>query len=135
MCRQIKQRAGGDILTKQQNPMNSKVATAADSFAFRLKDSRKKAKLTQKQLGALAGIAFQGVWNYENRGDEPAASLLFALADALCVDPRWLLTGKTASGETGQGLSTGKPFRIALHLSCLPDEKLNALTLLLGIKL
>lgn len=45
------------------------------------------------------------------------------------------LTGEESPVASAAPLLNSKVTRIALHLSSLPDEKLNALAILLGIKL
>lgn len=83
------------------------------------------------------GVSTQAVWNYENRPDGGVScEVLFPLADVLAVEPRWLATGdgvmfdsETASAEA-QRIEN-----LAKSLAVLTDEKLHALSVILGIKL
>lgn len=64
------------------------------SFAARMKSARQAAGLTQRQLGDACGVSYKTVSAWENG---VAASMLaehvFAAADALGVNARWLATG------------------------------------------
>lgn len=102
-----------------------------DSFAGRLKSARKAAKMTQADLGVLCGVSAQGVWNYENRGDDPASGILFSMADALGVDARWLATGQ-ASPAGGVGISP-EVLAIARTVACLEPRRKEAVATLLGV--
>ena len=106
-------------------------ALSVESFAGRLKSARKSAKITQADLGALCGVSAQGVWNYENRGDDPASDILFAMADALGVDARWLATGQ-ASPTGGIGI-TPEVLAIARAVACLEPRRKEAVATLLGV--
>lgn len=102
------------------------------TFAARLSQSREARKLTLKQLGGAAGISQQVVWNYENRGDEPSASILFALADALGVDPRWLFFGE-GQNECKPVVFAPQVTRIALVISAQSPDRRQAIATLLGV--
>jgi transcriptional regulator with XRE-family HTH domain len=110
------------------------VAIAAPEVRFkdRLKASRERRKLTLKQLGNLSGVSQQSIWNYENRGDEPSAVILFALADALGVDPRWLLSG-AGEREVASAALPKDVVRIASAIVHQTPEKKHALAVLLGV--
>ena len=104
------------------------------TFADRLNQTRENRGFTLKQLGDAAGISQQGVWNYENRGNEPSASILFALADALAVDPRWLFSG-TGSADDRPAAFAPQVVRIALAISAQSSERKQAIATLLGVNL
>lgn len=67
------------------------------TFAKRLKDSRLAAGMTQRQLADKCGISDRTVSARETGLAEGIlAEHLFAVADAMKVDPRWLATGRGA---------------------------------------
>lgn len=105
---------------------------APETFASRLRASRDKQGMTLKQLGDAAGISQQGVWNYENRGDEPSASILFALADALGVEARWLFSG-VGTDEAKAPVLAPEVLRIAKAMAVQSPERKHALAVLLGV--
>lgn len=64
----------------------------------RLRAARLKRQMKQTELSArVPGASQQEISALENRGSETSI-LLFELADALQVNPRWLLTGDGESG-------------------------------------
>lgn len=65
-------------------------------FAKRLTEARKKAKLTQAELGQLAGMSQTGIAEIE-RGATKGSPRILALAKALGVSPQWL-TGADENG-------------------------------------
>lgn len=61
----------------------------------RIKWARKRAKLTQDQLAAKVGITKSSISGLElGTSKKPSSENLLPLADALGVDPNWLITGK-----------------------------------------
>lgn len=65
------------------------------SLGIRIKTRRKELGLTLDQLGVLAGTKKQTINHYETGFSKAIhMDLLFRLADALQVSPRWLATGK-----------------------------------------
>lgn len=103
-----------------------------ESFGSRLKMARVKQGLTQKQLGDAVGISYQGVWNYERRGDEPSATILFALSDALGVDARWLFSGQVRD-DCKDTIFTPDVVRIAKAISSQNQQRKQAIAILLGV--
>jgi transcriptional regulator with XRE-family HTH domain len=64
------------------------------TFSARVRASREKLGLNQKELGEKIGVTSSAISNYENRAEGNATGdNLFALADALGVSARWLATG------------------------------------------
>ena len=53
----------------------------------RIKEARKKAGMTQKQLGAKIGISFQAIAQWENNLRNPKPETLKRIAEALDVSP------------------------------------------------
>jgi transcriptional regulator with XRE-family HTH domain len=57
----------------------------------RIRLARKRAKLSQTELGQAIGVTYQQVQKYENGTDRVAASRLFQIAKVLEVTPAALL--------------------------------------------
>jgi transcriptional regulator with XRE-family HTH domain len=93
--------------------------------------------LSATDLSALIGVTPQAIWNYENRADGGIGSdLLFPLAVALGGSARWLATGiGDELSVHGHPIAAGKIERIAKHLAALSDERLQAMSIVLGMKL
>jgi len=73
-----------------------------EGFGERLERMRRRRLMTQADLAAKAGISLIQVARLENQATaNPRASTIRALAEALDVDPAWLLfgddTGKAAA--------------------------------------
>ena len=73
-----------------------------EGFGERLENARRRRVLTQAELAAKAGLSLIQVARLENAATpNPRASTIRALAEALDVDPAWLLfgddTGKAAA--------------------------------------
>lgn len=108
-----------------------------NTFAERCKHARELANLSLAKVAERTGVSTQAVWNYENRPEgSVSVDLLFPLADALGVEARWLATG---DGVMTDGEATSHAVRraekITKSLAVLTDEKLQALSVLLGVKL
>lgn len=67
------------------------------STGKRIKDARRKADLTQKELGAKLGVAYQTVAQWENDLRKPKIETLTRIAEALGVDPYSLADWDTAT--------------------------------------
>ncbi|MFJ5239516.1 helix-turn-helix domain-containing protein [Pseudomonas neuropathica] len=67
---------------------------------MRLKEERKRLKLTQAEAGSLAGVTRESWSRYEGGGVSPGMEVLeaFALAGA---DVQFILTGTSASSRNG----------------------------------
>ena len=68
-------------------------------FSSRLKDERKRLKLSQAQLGEAGGVSKDAQLNYENGSRSPSAGYLELIANA-GVDVQFLLTGKRSSPDS-----------------------------------
>lgn len=72
-------------------------AVAVTSFCMnlgkRLKQAREKRGLTQEQLSAAVKGSSQAMISALEKRDSLTTTLLFQFADALKVNPRWLLNG------------------------------------------
>lgn len=70
------------------------------SIGSRIKEARKAAKLTQKELAKKVGMAQASLSELET-GESQSTTLVASLAAALGVSALWLETGKGAMGEGG----------------------------------
>ena len=61
-----------------------------DTFADRLKLTRQKAKLNQKQLSELSGVTAAAISYYESESRSPSIDKAIAIAKALNVSLDWL---------------------------------------------
>lgn len=106
-------------------------------FGTRVTQARVAAKLSPSELARMLDTTQQAVANYETRNDGIAMDKLFMLADALGVSPRWLATGTGEPGNSESSLpgTRSKVDRIAQYLAALPEAKLDALAIVLGINL
>jgi transcriptional regulator with XRE-family HTH domain len=104
----------------------------------RLKEARTEAKLTQKALGSRVGVPQSTIAALET-GEHKTARNITEIA-ALGVEPLWLSSGKGAKRTDGTAsfIDHGIPphvLALAEKLVLVSDEKLKAVSLLLGIKL
>ena len=105
----------------------------------RLKEARAEAKLTQQALGKRLGVPQSTIAALET-GEHKTARNIAEIAAALGVEALWLSSGQ--GPKRGNGTSTyidhGIPphvISLAQKLALVPDEKLHAVSVLLGIKL
>ena len=107
------------------------------TFAERFKRAREHSGLSQAKVAERIGVSTQPVWNYENRPDgNVSVDILFPLADVLGVEARWLATGDGVMSDIeAPSLEALRVERVARSLVVLTDDKLQALSVLLGIKL
>lgn len=56
----------------------------------RLKEAREMAGLTQEELGRMIGITGSAITNYEKETSHPKEPIMYALIDALKVEPNFL---------------------------------------------
>lgn len=60
----------------------------------KIKEARKKAGLTQKELGQKLGLSFQAIAQWENDLRNPKFETLKKISDALGVSTSWLIYGE-----------------------------------------
>ncbi len=63
------------------------------AIGARVRRIRRSQDITQEQLAARIGVAPSTVVRIETGQTSPSVETLFKLADALKVDPKWLLRG------------------------------------------
>ena len=56
----------------------------------RLKEARERKGLTQRELAKIVGVTGSAITNYENEVSHPKEQIMYALIDALGVDPNFL---------------------------------------------
>lgn len=74
----------------------------------RLKQARRKARLTQQQLEARSGVSQQMISKLERGGSDETAGIV-RLAMALGVSPEWLEFGEEGRTFTGTGIQATDP--------------------------
>lgn len=105
----------------------------------RLKEARTEANLTQQALGKRVGVPQSTIGALETGGHKTARNIS-EIAAVLGVEALWLSSGKGSKRTDGttnfvdHGI---EPHVLALAriLTLLPEEKLRAVSILLGIKL
>jgi transcriptional regulator with XRE-family HTH domain len=105
----------------------------------RLKEARSEAKLTQQALGRRVGVPQSTIGALET-GEHKTARNIAEIAAVLGVEPLWLSAGKGPKRTDGTSsyIDHGIPphvVALAEKLALVPDEKLKAVSVLLGIKL
>jgi transcriptional regulator with XRE-family HTH domain len=65
------------------------------SFGQRLRQARKKAKLTQEQVAKRLGLDYSTISKYENNHSEPDNETLAKMAEMYNVNVDYLITGRT----------------------------------------
>ena len=67
----------------------------------RLKQARRRARLTQTGLASASGVGLATIRRVEQTGATPRVATAWKLADALGVDPKWLVFGDDEPREKG----------------------------------
>lgn len=75
-------------------------AMGFDLFAVRLKEAREDNNLTTRELAEMVGVAASTISKYENRTHEPKLQIVQKLAEALNVNPVWLMGAHVDKYET-----------------------------------
>lgn len=106
------------------------------TLAIRFTAARERSGKTQEYLANICGLTKAAISAVENDRNSITGENVFPLADALGVSARWLMTGGGDANSIDEGVIVpDKIERIARHLAALPDDKLQALAIVLGIKL
>lgn len=64
------------------------------SFGKRLKEARKKKRMTQEQVGAILGIDHTSISKHENDHSEPDNETINKYANLYDVSINWIMNGK-----------------------------------------
>jgi transcriptional regulator with XRE-family HTH domain len=94
-----KQGHNAQVLVEKQETFRDIV-----SFGMRLREERKRRKLSQEAFGTLGGVHYNSQSSYEKGASEPSATYFAGLA-AAGVDVHWLLTGQRSTGTLDEDLS------------------------------
>ena len=102
----------------------SAIVTLGDSMTVgqRIREARKKAGLTQKELADKLGISYVGVSHWENGQRNPKLSTLARIADALSIPVIDLLTTEKHFGYPVKSEITGEEEIIDMTRSELLDS-------------
>lgn len=79
------------------------------TLGTRVKTTRKKMDLRQKDIGRRADISVPFVSDIENDKRNVSSEVLMRLSDALGVSMHWLMTGETWNGEVPEEKTTIPP--------------------------
>ena len=100
------------------------------SVGTRIKEARKRARLTQAELGAAIGVAKSTVTGYEKGTSSPKEETLFLLMAALDIDANFLfqdeMQKERPTTETGSGPDKAT-IELATKLQQLDAEALRLL--------
>lgn len=112
-------------------------ALSGETLGERVRSARALRAMTLAQVGSAVGVTPQAIRAIETgETKDVMGRTAFLLADALGVEARWLVTGEGAaiSGDAAPpGLATAK--RLAANLMALPPDRLEGLSVALGIRL
>ncbi len=76
-----------------------------NTFAERLKYARQRAKMSQEELARRVNVSKATISKAEmGLTQDMMMNTLFAMADAMMIDPRWLATGKSPITDSAVGL-------------------------------
>lgn len=98
-----------------------------DSFSTRLKQERRRLKLSQTEFAALGGVQTQAQLHYEKGSRRPNSDYLTAIAGA-GVDVQYLITGQPAQPAT-LALSTDELRLVARYRDLKARERRGVLAL------
>lgn len=85
-------------------------------IAARLKEARKRRKLTLAEVGEYLGVTGNLVGDWERGRLEPPAGAFLKLADLYNVTVSWLLGGETAAGQNATPPDAEPPSTVALGI-------------------
>lgn len=85
----------------------------------RLKEARERAGYTQKELSKKIGVTASAITNYENEISHPKEPVMYALIDALGIEPNYLFqdcvsTTKQTSSISAEAMKLAKDYDTAL---------------------
>lgn len=96
----------------QTRTSTSRSAEAVDfHIGAKIRNRRKELKLSQEQLGNVAGVSFQQIQKYENGANRISASMLVKIAGALDVPPTWFFEDLPAGIEDNSEASRAEAER------------------------
>lgn len=96
----------------------------------RLKEAREKAGLTQEELGKMIGVTGSSITNYEKETSHPKEPIMYALIDALGVEPNFLFQDCVNLSASKKSPSTTEAALGGGHITL---EESNHLLVALGL--
>lgn len=87
----------------------------------RLKEARERKGLTQRELAKMVGVTGPAITNYENEVSHPKEQVMYALIDALGVDPNFLFQDCVDIGTKRAPSLSDRAIRIARTFDRLDD--------------
>src|ERR1700688_167647 len=102
-----------------------------DSFSMRLKQERRRLRMSQTDFAALGGVQTQAQLHYEKGSRRPNSDYLIAIA-AAGIDVQYLITGQPAQPAT-LALSTDEQRLVAGYRDLKAREKRGVLALVNAI--
>ena len=87
----------------------------------RLKEAREKSGLTQEELARKIGVTGSAITNYEKETSHPKEPVMYALMEALGVEPNFLFQDcvSTLNKETSMRLYSQDAMKLAQDYDCL----------------
>lgn len=86
-------------------------------FSDRLKEARLAKGLSQKELAMMVKVSSGAISNYENGVSSPNEKIMYALFDALGVDPNFLFQDEYSVAKAAPAISSARNHPDILHFS------------------
>lgn len=94
-----------------------------DDFKSRLQQALNEKRMTASELSRLCGVGKSDLSNYLNGKYLPKQDKVYLMAQALDVDPGWLITGVEQKREEGEAPLTSEARILAAGIDKLPKEQ------------
>jgi transcriptional regulator with XRE-family HTH domain len=108
---------------------NRQETSTKEQFSERLSSCINSLGLNDSEVSRLSGIPRSAFTRYRKAESYPDALAIFALADALRVNPRWLLTGQGSQLPEVRGdfIDPEGEEQLTWHFRCISTEHRQAL--------
>lgn len=110
-------------------PSHTRITERGLRFGRRIAEARANSGLSQAALATKIGVSSGAISQWETGRAVPEAEKFTALADALGVEPSWLLTGDEPD-EVSRAQTTSEVEALQLFRMMRPDEQARALQVL-----
>jgi len=101
-----------------------------NTFAWRLKDARKKLGYSQKELSRASEVSLSSIRRFEQENKEPSAYNLLSIAQVLDVTPEFLLWGANNMNKYTQAIKKELSQLTKFEdIECIKRRPLNATVL------
>lgn len=87
----------------------------------RLKEARERKGLTQRELGKIVGVTGSAITNYENEVSHPKETVMYALINALEVEPNFLFQDCVKISSKKDPPMSGRAIKLAQSFDKLDD--------------